>query len=99
MREIAEIINKLYSPEAAPNPKLIDQRCREAPFAYHMNDQNIEETHIMTYVNLEKNNYLGADISEKQDDILAKVLYKKLPKNTGMAKLFTERTSQEIGNG
>ena len=64
-----------------------------------MDDQNIEEAHIMTYVNLVRNNYLGVDISEKQDDILAKVLYKKLPKNTGMAKLFTERTTQEIGSG
>ena len=44
-------------------------------------------------------NYLAAEITPEQNDRLAKKLNKKLPKNTGMAKLFTERTTEEIGTG
>ena len=99
MIEIAETIMKLYAPEAAPQTKSIDQRCREAVFAYRMDDQNIEEKNLTSYHMLVDHNYLAAAITPEQNDRLAKELNEKLPKNTGMAKLFTERTTEEIGTG
>ena len=97
--EIAETIMKLYAPEAAPQTKAIDQRCREAAFGYKMSDQLVEEKHLLAYLELVENNYLGQECLPEQNDKLAKELYKKLPKNTGMAKLFTEHTIKEIGGG
>lgn len=42
---------------------------------------------------------LGQDMLPAQSDKLAKELFKKLPKNTGMAKLFTGMTTLEIAAG
>ena len=53
----------------------------------------------MAYMMLVKQNYLGSSLSLAQDDALAKILYKKLPKNTGVAKLFAEKTTSEVANG
>ena len=92
MIEIAETIMKLNAPEAAPQTKSIDQRCREAAFAYLIDDQNIEEKYWTAYLILVDHNYLAAEMTPDQNDRLANELYKKLPKNTGMAKLFTEKT-------
>ena len=69
--EIAEIIMKLYAPEAAPQTKAIDQRCREAPFAYNMGHQLLEETHLLAYIDLVENHYLGQECSPEQSDKLA----------------------------
>ena len=66
--EIAEIIMKLYPPEAAPQMKAIDQRCREASFAYKMSQQLPEETHLLAYIQLVENHYLGQECSPEQND-------------------------------
>ena len=97
--EIAETIMKIYAPETAPQTKSIDQRCREAHFEYKMKDQSLEEKHLSGYMDIVENFYLGETILPAQNDKLAKELYKKLPKNTGMARLFAENTLAEIGTG
>ena len=96
--EIAETVQKLYAPEAAPQTS-IEQRCREAAFVYDMKDQSVEETHLMAYLMLVKHNYLGSALTSEQDDTLAKILYKKLPQNSGMLKQFNESTASEVGKG
>jgi hypothetical protein len=96
---IAETIMKIYAPETAPQTKSIEQRCREAPFEYKMKDQSIEEKFLSNFMDIVDNFYLGLDLLPEQNDKLAKELYKKLPKNTGMARLFTEQTLQELGTG
>ena len=75
--EIAETVQKLYAPEAAPQTKSIEQRCREAAFIYDMKDQSIEEVHLMAYLMLVKHDYLGSALTTAQDDVLARILYKK----------------------
>jgi hypothetical protein len=77
MITITEIIVKIYAPETAPHVKSIDQRCREAPFEYVMNDQNVEEKYIVLYLKLIENHFLGETLSEEDDDRLAKIFYKK----------------------
>jgi hypothetical protein len=79
MITIAEIIVKIYAPETAPHVKSIDRRCREAPFEYKMKDQDIEEKFIILYLQLIENHFLGETLSEKDDDRLSKIFYKKLP--------------------
>jgi hypothetical protein len=90
MITIAEIIVKIYAPETAPHVKSIDQRCREALFEYVMKDQNVEEKFRVLYLQLIKNHFLGEKLSEEDDDRLAKIFYKKLPRNTGMASQTRE---------
>ena len=80
---------KIYAPETAPQTKSVDQRCREAHFKYKMEDQSIEEKHLSGYMDIVENFYLGETILPAQNDKLARELYKKLPKNTGMASLVT----------
>ena len=58
---------KLYAPEAAPQTKAIEQRCREAAFAYKMSDQMIEEKHLMAYITLVGNNSLGQECLPEQN--------------------------------
>ena len=53
----------------------------------------------MAYLMLVKHNYLGSALTPEQDDALAKILYKKLPQNSGMLKLFTENTASDLGKG
>ena len=99
MLQIAEIIFKIYAPETAPNVKSIEQRCRECPFEYDMLDQMVEEKFLNLYLQTIDNHYLGVTLDPIQDDILAKEFYKKIPKNTGMAKIYAEQTAEEIGKG
>jgi hypothetical protein len=80
MVAIAETIVKIYAPETAPHVKSIDQRCREAPFEYKMKDRDIEEKFIILYLQLIENHFLGETLSEEDDDRLAKIFYKKLPR-------------------
>ena len=99
MIQIAEIIFKIYAPETAPNVKSIEQRCREAPFEYDMSNQDIEESFLSAYVDVIDNHYLGLTLEPAQNDLLAKEFYKKLPKNTGMAKLYSDTTLLELNGG
>jgi hypothetical protein len=99
MIAIAEIIVKIYAPETAPHVKSIDQRCREAPFEYKMKDQDIEEKFIILYLQLIENHFLGETLPEEDDDRLAKIFYKKLPRNTNMAKLYVASTKVELDGG
>jgi hypothetical protein len=66
MVAIAETIVKIYAPETAPHVKSIDQRCREAPFAYKMKDQDVEEKFIILYLQLIENHFLGETLSEEK---------------------------------
>jgi hypothetical protein len=93
MITIAETIVKIYAPETAPQVKSIDQRCREALFEYKMKDQAVEEKFIIQYIHLVENHFLAETISDADNDRLAKIFYKKLPRNTGMVRLFVENTS------
>jgi hypothetical protein len=97
MVAIAETIVKIYAPETAPHVKSIDQRCREAPFKYKMNDQDIEEKFIILYLQLIENHFLGETLPE--DDRLAEIFYEKLPRNTNMAKLYVASTKAELDGG
>jgi hypothetical protein len=99
MITIAETIVKIYAPETAPQVKSIDQRCREAPFEYKMKDQAVEEKFIIQYIHLVENRFLAETISDADNDRLAKIFYKKLPRNTGMARLFVENTKSELKGG
>ena len=99
MIEIAETIMKLYAPEAAPQTKSIDPRCREALFGYRISNQNIEEKYLADYLVLIDPHYLASKIPPEHDDKLAKELYKKLPRNAAIAKLFIEKTTTEVGAG
>jgi hypothetical protein len=99
MIAIAETIVKIYAPETPPHVKSIDQRCREAPFKYKMKDQDVEEHYVIFYLQLIENHFLGQTLSEKDDDRLAKIFYKKLPRNTGMAKLYVVYTKAELDGG
>jgi transposase InsO family protein len=93
---IAETIMKIYAPETAPNIKSIDQRIKEAPFGYKMKDQSIEEGFLGGILDIVDNFYLGVELPPEQDNKLAKEVYKKLPKNTGMARQFAETTLLEL---
>jgi hypothetical protein len=42
---------------------------------------------------------LGGTLSEEDDDRLAKIFYRKLPRNTGMAKLYVASTRAELDGG
>ena len=64
-----------------------------------MSDQNIEVKYLADYLVLIDLHYLASEIPPEQDDELAKEFYKKLPRNTGMAKLFIEKTTTEVGAG
>jgi hypothetical protein len=99
MIAIAEIIVKIYAPETAPHVKSIDQRCREAPFEYNMKDQDTEEKFIILYLQLIENHFLGETLSEEDDDRLDKLFCKKLPRNTGMAKLYVASTKARLDGG
>ena len=64
-----------------------------------LKDQSIEEVHLMAYLMLVKHNYLGSALTPAQDDVLARILYKMLPQNSGMLKQFTEQITSEVGKG
>ena len=64
-----------------------------------MTDQSVEELFLSNYCNLDEDHFLGMVIDPVHNDILAKELYKKLPKNTGMAKLFSEMTLSDLKGG
>ena len=98
MREVAEVIMHIYSSKLKNN-KAIEQQIREVPFGYSINDETIEELHIMNILKTVKNHFMGIELDSLTDTSLAKELFKKLPKNTGMARLYTALTVQDIGAG
>jgi hypothetical protein len=64
-----------------------------------MKDQNVEEYFIILYLQLIENHFLGETLSEEDDDRLAKIFYKNLPRNTGMAKVYVASTRAELDGG
>jgi hypothetical protein len=80
MITIAETIVKLYAPETAPQVKSSDQRCREAPFEYKMKDQAVEEKFLILFLRLVENHFLDETLSDIDNDRLAKIFCKKLPR-------------------
>jgi hypothetical protein len=64
-----------------------------------MKDQKVEEHYIILYLQLIENHFLGETLSEEDDDRLAKISYRKLPRNTGMAKLYVASTRAELDGG
>ena len=99
MREVAEIIMRIYSSEVKNFNKTIEQQMRELPFGYSIGDETIEESHIMNILKTVKNHFMGVELDSVTDAALAKELFKKLPKNTGMARLYTALTVQDIVTG
>jgi hypothetical protein len=58
------------------------------------------KTHdIVHYLQLIESHLLGETVSEEDDDRLAKIFYKKLPRNTGMAKVYVASTRAELDGG
>ena len=68
---------------------------RELPSGYSIDDETIEESHIMNILKAVKKHFMGVELDSVTDAALAKELFKKLPKNTGMARLYTPLTVQK----
>jgi hypothetical protein len=65
-----------------------------------MKDQAVEEKFIIQNIHLVENHFLAAKtMSDTDNNRLAKIFFKKLPRNTGMARLFVENTKSELKGG
>jgi hypothetical protein len=93
--QIAEIIYKIYSPPIGDN-KGIDQMAREHQFSYAISNQTIEIQCILSYQEIIDRHYMGQEITPEQNDVLAKIFYKKIPANCELGKDFKARTKADL---